>query len=67
MDDKSLATVTVTVPSPISATDVVIRNEIADVLNAQFNVSTPNMLADHVMMYMPPGAMSGIAHANVNG
>jgi len=58
--------VTVTVPSATSAGDTVIMNEIADILNAQFGVSSPSALADHVMMCMPPGTMSGIAFANVD-
>ena len=61
-----LGAVEITVPSPASAGDGVLRNEVADELTAQFGVS-PQSLADHVMMCMPEGAMSGIAYASLPG
>ena len=45
MDDKSLGAVTVNVTLATSAGDGAIRNEIADILNAEFGVSSPTALA----------------------
>ena len=67
MDDKSLGAVTVTVSSATSVGDRVIFNEIVGVLNAEFGVSSPEALAEHVMVCMPPGTMNGIAYAYVAG
>ena len=66
MDDKSLGAVTVNVTLATSAGDGAIRNEIADILNAEFGVSSPTALANHVMMCMPPGTMD-YAYATVGG
>ena len=67
MDDKSLGAVTVNVSLATSAGDGAIRNEIADILNAEFGVSSPTALANHVMMCLPPGTMNGITYASVGG
>ena len=55
-----------TVPSATTDGDGVMRNDIAAVLNDQFGVNSPNELADHVMMCLPPNTMGGIAYANIN-
>ena len=67
MDDKSLGAVTVTVSSATSDGDGTMRNEITAILNAEFGVSSPTALANHVMMCLPPGTMNGIAYASVGG
>ena len=67
MDDKSLGAVTVTVSLATSDGDGAMRNEITAVLNAKFGVSSPTALANHVMMCMPPGTMSGLAYAYIGG
>ena len=59
--------VTVTVPSATSAGDGVLSNEVTEVLKTEFGVSSPTALANHVMLCMPPGAMAGIAYANLPG
>ena len=66
LSQSLLGAVEINVPSPASAGDSVLRNEVADELTAQFGVS-PQSLADHVMMCMPEGAMSGIAYASLPG
>eukprot|EP00977_Amphora_coffeiformis_P017502 scaffold5771_cov171-Amphora_coffeaeformis.AAC.19 len=57
---------TVTVSSSSSDGDGVMNSDIAKALNAQFGVSTPSNLADHVMYCLPPNTMNGIAYAWVN-
>ena len=47
--------------------DVALRNEITQTLQQEFGVSNVNQLADHVILCLPPGAMSGIAYAFVGG
>lgn len=58
--------VTVRVAATASQGDSTIRNLVTSKLNAMFNVSNPNQLANHVMYCMPPGAMGGIAYAYIN-
>ena len=36
-----------------------INNAVIDELNSQFGVANPNLLADHLMFFLPPGVMSG--------
>ena len=57
---------TITVTTSTSQTDLVMRNDIAEELFEQFGMTASN-LADHVMMCMPPGTMSGIAYAFPGG
>ena len=42
------------------------RPAITAALNAQFGVSSPTQLADHVMYCLPAATMSGIAYAYIN-
>ena len=42
------------------------RNAVTAALNAQFGVTSPNQLADHVMYCLPAGTMEGIAYAYIN-
>jgi hypothetical protein len=35
-------------------------------INAEFGVSNPSALANHVMYCLPTGTMSGIAYAYIN-
>ena len=58
--------VTVTLNTSVSDGDTVMRNAITSELNAQFGVSSPTQLANHVMYCLPPGTMTGIAYAFVN-
>ena len=57
---------TVTVPSSSTDGDSVMNNDIVSALNTDFNVTSPNQIADHIMFCLPPGTMKGIAYANVN-
>jgi len=36
-----------------------INNAVIDELNSQFGVANPNLLADHLMFFLPSGVMSG--------
>jgi hypothetical protein len=47
--------------------DAVLRNAATAAINAEFGVSSPTALANHVMYCMPTGAMTGVAYATVNG
>ena len=58
--------VTVTLDTLIAEQDAVMRNAITAKLNAEFGVTSPTQLADHVMYCLPPGTMSGIAYAFIN-
>ena len=58
--------VEVVVPTSVGEGDVAMRNAITNALNAQFGVSSPSQLANHVMYCLPSGTMSGIAYAFVN-
>ena len=42
------------------------RPAITEELKAQFGVTNPNQLADHVMYCLPANTMNGIAYAYVN-
>ncbi|KAL3804560.1 hypothetical protein ACHAWO_005455 [Cyclotella atomus] len=42
------------------------RNAITAAINAEFGVSNPSALANHVMYCLPTGTMSGIAYAYIN-
>jgi hypothetical protein len=43
------------------------NNDIIAALNAEFGVSSPTLLATHVMFCLPPNTMAGIAYANAPG
>ena len=58
--------VTVTVSTAVADGSSTMRNAITAKLNSDFNVSSPNQLANHVMYCLPPGTMSGIAYAYIN-
>jgi hypothetical protein len=58
---------TVTVTTATTDGDGVMNNAITAELNAQFGVSSPTELADHVMHCLPPNTMNGIAYANLPG
>jgi len=58
--------VTVQVSTTTGEGDSVMRNAITTALNAQFGVTSPSQLANHVMYCLPPGTMSGIAYAFIN-
>lgn len=57
---------TVQVTTSTSETDSVMRPAITEELKAQFGVTNPNQLADHVMYCLPANTMSGIAYAYIN-
>lgn len=59
-------TVTLQVPKPVTAGENIIRNAVTDALNAQFQVSSPAQLADHIMYCLPEGAMMLSAWGFVN-
>lgn len=58
--------VTITVPTAVAEGDGVMRNAITAAINAEFGVSSPSALANHVMYCLPTGTMSGIAYAYIN-
>ena len=62
----SLGATTVNVAVSTTEGDGVMRNAISSALNAQFGVSSPSVLANHVMYCLPPNTMSGIAYAYIN-
>jgi hypothetical protein len=62
----SAGAVTVQVSTLTSEGDGVMRNAITAALNAQFGVTSPTQLANHVMYCLPPNTMSGIAYAYIN-
>mmetsp|Transcript_20344 Transcript_20344/g.30258 ORF Transcript_20344/g.30258 Transcript_20344/m.30258 type:complete len:824 (-) Transcript_20344:193-2664(-) len=64
--DISNGAVTVHVNTSIAEGDDAMRNDITDALNDMFGVSSPAVLADHVMYCLPPGTMSAIAYAYIN-
>ena len=49
-----------------SAGDGMVSNAVTAKINSVFGVSSPNVLADHVMYCFPIGALNGIAYAYVN-
>jgi len=57
---------TITVTTSNSQGDEVMRNAITAELASQFAVSSPELLADHVMYCLPSGAMSSLAYAYMN-
>jgi len=57
---------TITVTTSTSQGDEVMRNAISAELASQFAVSSPELLADHVMYCLPSGAMSSRAYAYMN-
>jgi hypothetical protein len=50
----------------ISAGDATIRNAVTAEINRVFGVSSPTVLANHVMYCLPTGVMTGIAYAYIN-
>lgn len=57
---------TVQVTTSTSETDSVMRPAITEELKAQFGVTNPNQLADHVMYCLPANTMGGIGYAYIN-
>ena len=54
----------------LGVSDGIIRNAVTSALNAQFAVSSPSLLADHVMYCSPPGTFregGWIGYAYING
>jgi hypothetical protein len=49
-----------------TAGDATIRNAVTTEINRVFGVTSPNVLANHVMYCLPSGVMSGIAYAYIN-
>lgn len=64
--DISVGATTVNVATTVAEGDVTMRNAVTQALNAQFGVSSPTALANHVMYCLPAQAMNGIAYAFVN-
>jgi hypothetical protein len=58
--------VTVFVKKNATDGDPAIRNAASAALSAEFDVSSPSRLADHVMYCLPQAAMTGIAYAYAN-
>lgn len=59
-------TVTVSA-SATQGNDGAINNAVRAELNAQFGVTNPNVLANHLMFFLPPGVIPGVAYAWVPG
>jgi len=54
----------------LGVSDGIIRNAVTSALNAQFGVSSPSLLADHLMYCLPPGTFregDWIGYAYING
>jgi hypothetical protein len=52
--------------SATQGNDGAINNAVRAELNAQFGVTNPNVLANHLMFFLPPGVI-GVAYAWVLG
>ena len=56
----------VTLPNTVSEGDAAVRNAVTTALNAQFGVTSPTAIADHVMYCLPTGTMPYLAYAYIN-
>lgn len=57
---------TVSIPATLGG-DGALKNAITQELNSQFGVTNPNQLANHIMYFLPPGVIPGIAYAYIGG
>lgn len=53
--------------SATQGNDGAMNNAVRAELNAQFGVTNPNVLANHLMFFLPPGVIPGVAYAWVPG
>ena len=64
---RSGATTVTVSASATQGNDGAMNNAVRAELNAQFGVKNPNGLANHLMFFLPPGVIPGVAYAWVPG